>query len=72
MPKNGCPTSRDAPTGQTLFNFISESLQSRRWAHIKRSLEYEACHPVNPSARNLHAVWSLLPRVLRVTTIHES
>ena len=30
------PTSRDAPTGHNLFNFISTSLQPRRWAHIKR------------------------------------
>ena len=29
-------TSRDAPTGHKLFNFISTSLQPRRWAHIKR------------------------------------
>ena len=28
-------TSRDAPTGHKLFNFISTSLQPRRWAHIK-------------------------------------
>ena len=28
------PTSRDAPTGHKLFNFISFSFQSRRWAHI--------------------------------------
>ena len=27
-------TSRDAPTGHKLFNFISRSLQPRRWAHI--------------------------------------
>ena len=32
-------TSRDAPTGQKLFNFISISFQSRRWAHIKRSAQ---------------------------------
>ncbi|QTN32871.1 hypothetical protein HZ994_11220 [Akkermansiaceae bacterium] len=29
-------TSRGAPTGHKLFNFISTSFQSRRWAHIKR------------------------------------
>jgi hypothetical protein len=28
-------TSRDAPTGHKLFNFISTTFQSRRWAHIK-------------------------------------
>ena len=33
-------TSRGAPTGHKLFNFISTSLQPRRWAHIKRSPEY--------------------------------
>ena len=27
-------TSRGAPTGHKLFNFISTSLQPRRWAHI--------------------------------------
>ena len=27
-------TSRDAPTGHKLFNFISLSFHSRRWAHI--------------------------------------
>jgi hypothetical protein len=31
-------TNRDAPTGHKLFKFISFSFQSRRWAHIKRSL----------------------------------
>ena len=31
-------TSRDAPTAHKLFNFIPTSLQPRRWAHIKRSL----------------------------------
>ena len=29
-------TSHDAPTGHKLFNFVSISLHSRRWAHIKR------------------------------------
>ncbi len=36
-PKMNSPTTRDAPTGHKLFNFISTSLQPRRWAHIKRS-----------------------------------
>jgi hypothetical protein len=30
-------TSRGAPTGHKLFNFISTSFQPRRWAHLKRS-----------------------------------
>jgi hypothetical protein len=30
-------TSHNAPTGHKLSNFISTSLQPRRWAHIKRS-----------------------------------
>ena len=32
-------TSHGAPTGHKLFKFISISFQSRRWAHIKRSLK---------------------------------
>jgi hypothetical protein len=34
-------TSRDAPTGYKLFNFILTSLQPRRWAHMKRSATNE-------------------------------
>ncbi len=34
-------TSRDAPTGHKLFNFISTSFQPRRWAHINvRSVKF--------------------------------
>ena len=34
LPDQMTRTSRDAPTGHKLFNFISFSFQSRRWAHI--------------------------------------
>ena len=39
IPKTRSPTSRDAPTGHKLSKLCSFSFQSRRWAHIKRSVQ---------------------------------
>jgi hypothetical protein len=54
-------TSRGAPTGHKRLNFISRSLQPRRWAHIKRSaknfqMNANAPDPSNP----LCGVWRYL------------
>jgi hypothetical protein len=49
LPRNGRGrTSHDAPTGHKLFNFTSTSLQSRRWAHIKRSAIKDEAKPCRP------------------------
>ena len=52
-------TSRDAPTGHKLFNFISTSLQPRRWAHIKRSLKKmmkQKDYPAEPHVYHRHSL----------------